>query len=167
MTDFDSLEPSTNLLGADVSCGQQDHHPLKSFGIEYIFLAEFDIDKGSIIKVQYPSVYPHASEYSIASMMLPDGSHNCVEDTTIFFLRGSQQESEQQTLVTNHDQGNNLAVDNLSPTTDNQDDFVFVSNMCSDQQKEKTQETPTDDIFYHVLNVQKQKKYEGSYCTIA
>ncbi|KAG2377979.1 hypothetical protein C9374_008601 [Naegleria lovaniensis] len=82
--------------------------------IEYIFLAEFDIDKGSILKVQYPTAYPYDSEYSIANLMLPDGSHNCVEDTTVFFLRGKQ-------------------------------------NTQSDG----------NEIFYHVLNVQKQKKYEG------
>nr|CAG4716615.1 unnamed protein product [Naegleria fowleri] len=48
--------------------------------------------------------------------MLPDGSHNCVEDTTVFFLRSKH--------------------NNPSDDADN-------------------------ETFYHVLNVQKQKKYEG------
>lgn len=30
---------------------------LKSFAVDYVFLAEFDIDKGCIIKLQYPKTF--------------------------------------------------------------------------------------------------------------
>ncbi|GAM21359.1 hypothetical protein SAMD00019534_045330, partial [Acytostelium subglobosum LB1] len=53
--------------------------------IEYILLAEFDIDVGSKVKYQYPS--PTGEDESLlAEFMLPDGSHKRDDDWTVFFL---------------------------------------------------------------------------------
>lgn len=62
--------------------------------ISYIFISEFDIDKGSTLKVQYPtslkppSTYQADISYSeyIADLMLPDGSQNQDWDHTLFLL---------------------------------------------------------------------------------
>lgn len=40
---------------------KEDLHRLKSLEIAYIFFAEFDIDKGSVIRLQYPRSYKYAT----------------------------------------------------------------------------------------------------------
>ncbi|KAL9649745.1 hypothetical protein ABK040_009560 [Willaertia magna] len=135
-------KPSTSSSTANTSSSSNDNEDddnenikinksISSFSIEYIFLAEFDIDKGSIIRISYPNIYPYESESYLASLMLPDGSHNCVEDTTVFFLRGKRKHHN-----------------NKEEEEDKEE--------IKDEIKEKNKE-----LFYHVLNVQKQKKYEG------
>lgn len=54
--------------------------------VDYIVVAEFDINKGSSIRVQYPSPPPGASDGFLAEMMLPDGVHQREDDWTVFFL---------------------------------------------------------------------------------
>ncbi|RUP42959.1 hypothetical protein BC936DRAFT_137837 [Jimgerdemannia flammicorona] len=53
--------------------------------VEYILLAEFDIDKGASLAHQYPNP-PGTDEGILAELMLPDGAHMRSEDWTIFFL---------------------------------------------------------------------------------
>ncbi|PVU94969.1 hypothetical protein BB559_002858 [Furculomyces boomerangus] len=56
--------------------------------IDYILLAEFDIDSGSILKHQYPN--PTGEDESIlAELMLPDGAHMRESDWTYFILNQS------------------------------------------------------------------------------
>jgi len=65
--------------------------------IQYILVAEFDIDKGSILSHQYPEKIPDVEEQSLAEYMLPDGAHDREEDWTIFFLnRGLEDEKPVQ-----------------------------------------------------------------------
>jgi hypothetical protein len=52
--------------------------------VRYIILAEFDIDKGSVVKYQYPGSC--AEDQLLAETMLPDGAHNHEQDWTVFFL---------------------------------------------------------------------------------
>jgi hypothetical protein len=54
--------------------------------IEYLVVAEFDINKGSSVKFQYPSPPPGSTDGFLAEMMLPDGVHQREEDWTVFFL---------------------------------------------------------------------------------
>ena len=56
-----------------------------------IVLAEFDIDKGNVVHVQYPSPVEEACEEAttveyLGEQMLPDGAHNLEEDWTVFVL---------------------------------------------------------------------------------
>ncbi|EFA78441.1 hypothetical protein PPL_09093 [Heterostelium album PN500] len=53
--------------------------------VEYILLAEFDIDIGSKVKYQYPCPTGE-DEALLAEFMLPDGAHNRDADWTVFFL---------------------------------------------------------------------------------
>ncbi|KDE03431.1 hypothetical protein MVLG_06094 [Microbotryum lychnidis-dioicae p1A1 Lamole] len=53
--------------------------------ISHVFLAEFDIDQGSILKHQYPG-QSSIDEHLLAEHMLPDGAHDRQEDWTVFYL---------------------------------------------------------------------------------
>ncbi|ORE11683.1 spindle pole body interacting protein [Rhizopus microsporus var. microsporus] len=53
--------------------------------VEYILLAEFDIDKGASLKHQYPTE-TGTDEHILSELMLPDGAHLRAEDWTIFCL---------------------------------------------------------------------------------
>ncbi|KAJ2721439.1 hypothetical protein GGI07_003952 [Coemansia sp. Benny D115] len=53
--------------------------------VEYILLAEFDIDRGAILKHQYPRP-TGADDSHLAELMLPDGAHTRESDWTMFFL---------------------------------------------------------------------------------
>lgn len=54
--------------------------------VDYLLAAEFDIDKGSCLRLGYPAVPPDYEDSFFAEIMLPEGAHNHPEDTTYFFL---------------------------------------------------------------------------------
>lgn len=62
--------------------------------VEYILVAEFDIDRGSVMEHQYP-VAITGDENMLAELMLPDGAHCRNQDWTIFFLHKDQTEEEE------------------------------------------------------------------------
>ncbi|GAA5885668.1 hypothetical protein JCM6882_007519 [Rhodosporidiobolus microsporus] len=53
--------------------------------VDYVLLAEFDIDQGSVLKHQYPAL-TGCDEHLLAEHMLPDGAHDRPEDWTVFYL---------------------------------------------------------------------------------
>ena len=53
--------------------------------VEYILVASFDIDRGSIMEHQYPGPIS-GDEHMLADLMLPDQAHVRTQDSTIFFL---------------------------------------------------------------------------------
>jgi hypothetical protein len=53
--------------------------------VEYILVASFDIDRGSVMEHQYPGPVG-GDEHMLAELMLPDGAHVRSQDWTIFFL---------------------------------------------------------------------------------
>lgn len=53
--------------------------------VEYILLASFDIDRGSVMEHQYPGPVG-GDEQMLAELMLPDQAHVRSQDWTIFFL---------------------------------------------------------------------------------
>lgn len=69
------------------------HKPLKSQypadspeqHVEYILVASFDIDRGSVMEHQYPGPVG-GDEHMLAELMLPDQTHLRSQDWTIFFL---------------------------------------------------------------------------------
>ena len=54
---------------------------------EYVFLSEFDIDKGSTLKISYPCAVAAYEPSFFAEAMLPEGAHNRKLDWTIFLMR--------------------------------------------------------------------------------
>ena len=57
--------------------------------IEAVIFAEFDIDKGSTCRVQYPKEVGDAG--LLAELMLPEGVHNHFQDWTVFMLNRPEQ----------------------------------------------------------------------------
>eukprot|EP00601_Ochromonadales_sp_CCMP2298_P016521 CAMPEP_0173222990 /NCGR_PEP_ID=MMETSP1142-20121109/3547_1 /TAXON_ID=483371 /ORGANISM="non described non described, Strain CCMP2298" /LENGTH=432 /DNA_ID=CAMNT_0014151121 /DNA_START=52 /DNA_END=1347 /DNA_ORIENTATION=+ len=67
-------------------------HPL----VDYIVLAEFDIDTGSTVRHQYPSTIPDYKVDWFAEFMLPEGAHNRDVDYTYIFLNRDAPHVDQQ-----------------------------------------------------------------------
>lgn len=61
--------------------------------VEYILVASFDIDRGSVMEHQYPGAIS-GDESMLAELMLPDQAHARKEDWTIFFLHKEDGEDE-------------------------------------------------------------------------
>ena len=66
--------------------------------IEAILFAEFDIDKGSVLRQQYPEKVTD-DEGLLAELMLPEGTHNHNQDWTIFMLNRPSPEPVQARFV--------------------------------------------------------------------
>ncbi|TGZ82400.1 spindle pole body interacting protein [Ascodesmis nigricans] len=79
--------------------------------VDYILVAEFSIDKGSIMEHQYP-VQISGDENMLAELMLPDGTHTRDQDWTIFFL---------------HKDPSSADTDNLEPG--GQPPLIYVLNL--------------------------------------
>ncbi|KAG5182589.1 docking domain of Afi1 for Arf3 in vesicle trafficking-domain-containing protein [Tribonema minus] len=54
--------------------------------VDYILLAEFDIDTGSTLRHKYPGPVPGYRDDWFAEYMLPEGAHNHSLDWTVMFL---------------------------------------------------------------------------------
>ena len=63
--------------------------------VEYILVAEFDIDRGPIMEYQYP-VAITGNENMLAELMLPDQTHARNQDWTIFFLHKDSSRDEDE-----------------------------------------------------------------------
>ncbi|THX99068.1 spindle pole body interacting protein [Aureobasidium pullulans] len=62
--------------------------------VEYILVASFDIDTGSIMEHQYPTPIG-GDEQMLAELMLPDQTHLRSQDWTVFFLHKDQSPEEE------------------------------------------------------------------------
>jgi hypothetical protein len=63
--------------------------------VEYILVASFDIDRGSIMEHQYPAAIS-GDETMLAELMLPDQAHVRSQDWTIFFLHKDTTAEEEE-----------------------------------------------------------------------
>ena len=52
--------------------------------VDYIVLAEFDIDKGSGVRLQHPDSVPGTSTEELAELMITEGAHNFGVVSTYF-----------------------------------------------------------------------------------
>ncbi|KAH0538677.1 hypothetical protein FGG08_004752 [Glutinoglossum americanum] len=66
-------------LKSQYPLGQGENH------VEYILVASFDTDRGSIMEHQFPGAIS-GDEHMLAELMLPDQAHMRDQDWTIFFL---------------------------------------------------------------------------------
>lgn len=57
--------------------------------IDYIVYGEFDINEGSIIKLEYPQK-TGINEMVLASYIIPEGTHNIMNDTFCFIVNKKQ-----------------------------------------------------------------------------
>jgi hypothetical protein len=63
--------------------------------VEYILVASFDIDRGSVMEHQYPGPIS-GDETMLAELMLPDQAHVRSQDWTIFFLHKDTSAEEEE-----------------------------------------------------------------------
>lgn len=63
--------------------------------VEYILVASFDIDRGSVMENQYPAAIS-GDETTLAELMLPDQVHSRAQDWTIFFLHKDTTTEEEE-----------------------------------------------------------------------
>ncbi|KAF2823351.1 spindle pole body interacting protein [Ophiobolus disseminans] len=63
--------------------------------VEYILVASFDIDRGSVMEHQYPAAIS-GDETMLAELMLPDQAHMRNQDWTIFFLHKDTTAEEEE-----------------------------------------------------------------------
>ena len=63
--------------------------------VEYILVASFDIDRGSVMENQFPSAIS-GDETTLAELMLPDQVHSRSQDWTIFFLHKDTTTEEEE-----------------------------------------------------------------------
>ena len=69
----------------------ENHEPL----VDYILLAEFDIDTGSTVRHQYPVEVPGYKADWFAENMLPEGAHNRTQDWTYIFLNHTKSQVDE------------------------------------------------------------------------
>jgi len=70
--------------------------------VEYILVASFDVDRGSIMKHQYPGAIS-GDENMLAELMLPDQAHARKEDWTVFFLHKDTTEEDDDDAAEGHE----------------------------------------------------------------
>ncbi|GAA5910867.1 AFI1/MesA family protein [Sporobolomyces salmoneus] len=80
---------SLHSLAAKSTTSRQSQQLLPPYPIhpqvEYVLLAEFDIDEGSVLRHEYPAP-TGTDQHLLAEHMLPDGAHDRTEDWTVFYL---------------------------------------------------------------------------------
>ncbi|KAF2271023.1 spindle pole body interacting protein [Lojkania enalia] len=90
-----SLPPPTGKPKSSVRLRSQ--YPADSLEnhVEYILVASFDIDRGSVMEHQYPGPIS-GDETMLAELMLPDQAHVRSQDWTIFFLHKDTSADEEE-----------------------------------------------------------------------
>ena len=117
--------------------------------VEFILVARFDIDKGSMMEHQYPGPIS-GDETMLAELMLPDQAHNRKQDWTIFFLhKDTSNEGEDGSPP-----GPDVDGDNDSP--DDQDD--------DEQAEEMLEGPPLIYVLNHVHTERDETVKRGAVC---
>jgi hypothetical protein len=137
------------------------------FAVDYILFSEFDIDKGSVVRCQWPAPYPFRTETEIAEQALPDGSHNCKEDATVFFFRQCSEKVSTLDSTRSEEHTNEQNTENTSQfTTEStlndtaQLNLPELSTEKPSLQLNLSEEAPklVETDFYYGLNFYMQKK---------
>ncbi|KAL9061558.1 MAG: hypothetical protein Q9162_000090 [Coniocarpon cinnabarinum] len=103
--------------------------------VEFILVAKFDIDKGSMMEHQYPGPIS-GNETMLAELMLPDQAHKHPNDWTIFFLH-KDLSSE---------------VDGESPSKKDFDGDAYQTDEHSDQEEADAEDLLEGPPLIYVLN---------------
>lgn len=94
-----SQHSSSSLSGVRSKAGMRlrSQYPADAIEnhVEYILVASFDIDRGSVMEHQYPAAIS-GDETMLAELMLPDQAHVRSQDWTIFFLHKDTSAEEEE-----------------------------------------------------------------------
>ncbi|KAJ4374189.1 hypothetical protein N0V83_002930 [Neocucurbitaria cava] len=93
----DSSEPSLGGARSKAGMRLRSQYPADAIEnhVEYILVASFDIDRGSVMEHQYPAAIS-GDETMLAELMLPDQAHVRSQDWTIFFLHKDTTAEEEE-----------------------------------------------------------------------
>lgn len=124
-----SVQPQQRPRRRNAAKRLQSQYPRDSehSHVEFILVAAFDIDRGSIMEHQYPCAIS-GDETMLAELMLPDQVHSRSHDWTIFFLhKDSNTETEGESPAKPYFNGNqingNEADDNPEEPMSEDDDY--------------------------------------------
>ncbi|KAI5808786.1 docking domain of Afi1 for Arf3 in vesicle trafficking-domain-containing protein [Peziza echinospora] len=81
-----SVGSVTSRISSDSKEGELCH-------VEYILVAEFEVDQGPLMEHQYPNAIS-GDEHMLAELMLPDQAHLYEQDWTVFFLHRDAEQLE-------------------------------------------------------------------------
>ena len=105
------------MLRSQYPTGSENH-------VEYILVASFDIDRGSVMEHQYPGAIS-GDEHMLAELMLPDQAHVRSSDWTIFFLHkdtGGDEEAREERRERRRQRRQQKQSGELRPGSDMYDD---------------------------------------------
>ncbi|KAF1841682.1 spindle pole body interacting protein [Cucurbitaria berberidis CBS 394.84] len=93
----DSSQPSLAAVRSKAGMRLRSQYPADAIEnhVEYILVASFDIDRGSVMEHQYPAAIS-GDETMLAELMLPDQAHVRSQDWTIFFLHKDTTAEEEE-----------------------------------------------------------------------
>ncbi|KAK9898601.1 spindle pole body interacting protein [Cystobasidium minutum MCA 4210] len=95
---------------------------------EYVLLAEFDIDEGSMLRHEYP-VPTGCDGHLLAELMLPDGAHQRTEDWTIFYLNQTRATTVQKEILAAETGQGSIDDHEASTTGSSRRDLLYVMSL--------------------------------------
>lgn len=129
--------------------------------VEYILVASFDIDRGSVMEHQYPGPIS-GDETMLAELMLPDQAHVRSQDWTIFFLHKdtSAEEEEKEARRERRRQGKKKEDGNVDTedTTAGADEPDALNSHDDDYSESEVEMDPDGPPLVYVLNLVNTKQ---------
>lgn len=124
--------------------------------VEYILVASFDIDRGSVMEHQYPGPIS-GDETMLAELMLPDQTHMRSQDWTIFFLHKDTSQEEEEKEARRERRRKGKRKDNQD--VDGEDTTADAEEYDDDDYSESENELDTDGPpLVYVLNLVNTKQ---------
>lgn len=127
--------------------------------VEYILVASFDIDRGSVMEHQYPGPIS-GDETMLAELMLPDQTHMRSQDWTIFFLH-KDTTAEEEAKEMRRERRRRRRRKELGETDDEEDGEELIRQSMEEEDDddlgEDTEDEDEDDMegppLVYVLNL--------------
>lgn len=96
--------------------------------VDYVVLAEFDIDTGSTVRHQYPHNIPSYKADWFAEFMLPEGAHNRDSDYTYIFLNRDANSIDHEFWIRPPHYNPTIATSHTAPA-DSETKFLYGINL--------------------------------------
>lgn len=161
-----SSSPSHRVTKSKPTTKLRSQYPANSLEnhVEYILVASFDIDRGSVMEHQYPGPIS-GDETMLAELMLPDQAHVRSQDWTMFFLHKDTSAEEEEREARRErrrnrrrrkeglEEGEDAKIDAEGNELDDDDDDSSISSSDSEDG-----EDPDGPPLVYVLNLVNTKQ---------
>lgn len=141
-----SLLPAKNPASGQQRLRSQYPAENKNNHVEFILVAAFDIDRGSIMEHQYPGPIS-GDETMLAELMLPDQVHSRSQDWTVFFLHKDQGDDD---LDSPHSDGPNQKNNGSTNTASSDGEESLNSTEEYDEADDAFESAPVIYVLNHV-----------------